>query len=124
MRARACWILSIARCPRLPDEVLVRVRACGVCRTDLHVIDGELPEAKIPVVPGHEIVGVSRESAMRSLDWRRRSRWIGWLGHTCQRCGTERGPREPLSDGAFHGISDRWRLRLRARGRAVCVQAS
>ncbi len=42
----------------LPEEVLVRVEACGVCRTDLHVVDGELPLVKPPVVPGHEIVGV------------------------------------------------------------------
>ena len=39
-------------------EVLVRVRACGVCRTDLHIVLGELPDPKVPVVPGHEIVGV------------------------------------------------------------------
>src|SRR5438128_11771014 len=39
-------------------DVLVRVRACGVCRTDLHIVDGELPDPKIPIVPGHEIIGV------------------------------------------------------------------
>jgi len=39
-------------------QVLVKVRACGVCRTDLHVVDGELPHARVPLVPGHEIVGV------------------------------------------------------------------
>ena len=40
-----------------PDQVLVRVHACGVCRTDLHVVDGELPHPKLPLIPGHEIVG-------------------------------------------------------------------
>ena len=40
-----------------PDEVLLKVRACAVCRTDLHVVDGELPHPKLPLVPGHEIVG-------------------------------------------------------------------
>ena len=40
-----------------PDEVRVRVSACGVCRTDLHVVDGELPNPKLPIVPGHEIIG-------------------------------------------------------------------
>ncbi len=40
-----------------PDQVLLRVRACGVCRTDLHVVDGELPEPKLPLVLGHEVVG-------------------------------------------------------------------
>ena len=41
-----------------PGEVLVQVRACAVCRTDLHVVDGELPKPKLPLVPGHEIIGV------------------------------------------------------------------
>ena len=41
-----------------PGQVLLEVRACGVCRTDLHLIDGELPEPRLPIVPGHEIVGV------------------------------------------------------------------
>jgi hypothetical protein len=48
------------------SEVLIRVRACGVCRTDLHVVDGELPETRYPVVPGHEIVGRSPGSATAS----------------------------------------------------------
>ena len=48
---------TIARPTPGPDEVLVRVAACGVCRTDLHVCDGELTEPKLPLVPGHEIVG-------------------------------------------------------------------
>ena len=49
---------ELANPPVLPDEVLVRVEACGVCRTDLHVIDGDLPFVKPPVIPGHEVVGV------------------------------------------------------------------
>ena len=40
-----------------PDQVLIKVIACGICRTDLHVIDGELPHPKLPLIPGHEIVG-------------------------------------------------------------------
>src|SRR5437868_6835607 len=40
-----------------PSEILIEVAACGVCRTDLHVVDGELPDARLPIVPGHEIVG-------------------------------------------------------------------
>ena len=40
-----------------PDQVLIEVEACGVCRTDLHVVDGELPDPKLPIVPGHEVVG-------------------------------------------------------------------
>jgi alcohol dehydrogenase, propanol-preferring len=44
-----------------PEQVLVRVRACGVCRTDLHVVDGELLEPKLPQIPGHEIVGIVKK---------------------------------------------------------------
>ena len=43
--------------PPGPGQVLIRVAACGVCRTDLHIVDGELPQPKVPVIPGHEIVG-------------------------------------------------------------------
>jgi len=46
----------------MPGEVLIRVRACAVCRTDLHVVDGELPNPKLPLVPGHEIVGTVVEA--------------------------------------------------------------
>src|SRR5437870_11880308 len=55
----------------LPDprpqagQVLLRVRACGVCRTDLHIADGELPDSKLPLVPGHQIVGIVEEGAGR-----------------------------------------------------------
>ena len=42
-----------------PGQILLKVRACGVCRTDLHIVDGELPDMRLPIVPGHEIVGRS-----------------------------------------------------------------
>ena len=45
-----------------PRQVLARVRACGICRTDLHVVDGELPEPKLPLVPGHQVVAVVEQS--------------------------------------------------------------
>jgi propanol-preferring alcohol dehydrogenase len=48
-----------------PSQVLVRVRACGVCRTDLHIVDGELPRLDHPIVPGHEVVGTVAEAAPR-----------------------------------------------------------
>jgi propanol-preferring alcohol dehydrogenase len=49
------------------DEVRIRVSACAVCRTDLHVVDGELPDPKLPIVPGHEIVGRVAETLTASL---------------------------------------------------------
>src|SRR6266496_4129760 len=82
-------------------QVLVRVRACAVCRTDLHILDGELAQPKLPLVPGHEIVGVVVE---RSADADRFA--IGdrvgvpWLGWTCGVCEYCRGGRENLCDRA------------------------
>jgi len=70
-----------------PGELLVRVRACGVCRTDLHVVDGELPHAKSPIVPGHEIVGVVERVGEGVEGFGPGARvGIPWLGSTCGRC--------------------------------------
>jgi len=71
-------------------EVLVRVRACGVCRTDLHVVDGELADGKIPIVPGHEIVGVveraGNEVETLAVGDRVGIPWLGWTCGTCAFC--------------------------------------
>jgi propanol-preferring alcohol dehydrogenase len=72
-------------------QVLLEVRACGVCRTDLHVVDGELAEPKLPLVPGHQIVGVTE--AGRRLG-------VPWLGWTCGECRYCRSGRENLCDRA------------------------
>ena len=77
-----------------PDEVLIRVLACGVCRTDLHVADGDLPPLGRPVVPGHEIIGEvvrvgSRVTGLREGD-RVGVPWLGWTCGTCERCSTGR----------------------------------
>jgi propanol-preferring alcohol dehydrogenase len=82
-----------------PGEILVRVAACGVCRTDLHVVDGDLPPVRSPVVPGHEIVGrVARLGA--GVDGLRDGQRVGvpWLGHSCGRCRYCRAGRENLCD--------------------------
>ncbi len=88
-----------------PDQVLVRVGACGVCRTDLHVIDGELPEPKLPLVPGHEIVGRVAAMGARVARFREGDRvGVPWLGHTCGVCPYCRSGRENLCDEpAFTG---------------------
>jgi propanol-preferring alcohol dehydrogenase len=71
----------------LPGEILVRVLACGVCRTDLHVVDGELPHPEIPLVPGHEIVGVVEELGDAVSDFVVGDRvGIPWLGYSCGVC--------------------------------------
>lgn len=82
-----------------PTEVLVRVEACGVCRTDLHVVDGELPDPSLPVVPGHEIVGRIERTGEAVRDLRTGDRvGVPWLGHTCGRCRHCRAGRENLCD--------------------------
>jgi propanol-preferring alcohol dehydrogenase len=68
-------------------EVLVRVRACGVCRTDLHVVDNELPNVEVPRVPGHEIVGIVERLGAGVNGFREGDRvGIPWLGYTCGAC--------------------------------------
>ena len=80
-------------------EVLVQVKACGVCRTDLHLADGELPQARYPVTPGHEVVGniVECGAAVRRLSPGARV-GIPWLGRTCGACEFCTSGRENLCD--------------------------
>lgn len=71
-------------------QVLVKVRACAVCRTDLHIVDGELTAAKLPLVPGHEIVGEVVEKGEDADEFEIGDRvgipWLGWTCGTCQYC--------------------------------------
>jgi len=80
-------------------EILVEVAACGVCRTDLHVVDGELDNPKLPLVPGHEIVGrvVELGSGVAGVAIGQRV-GIPWLSHTCGVCAYCRASRENLCD--------------------------
>jgi propanol-preferring alcohol dehydrogenase len=86
---------------RAPEqgEIRVRVSACGVCRTDLHVVDGELPPAMLPIIPGHEIVG-RVEALGDGVETLRLGARVGipWLGHTCGVCLYCRMGRENLCD--------------------------
>src|SRR5271157_1597027 len=81
-----------------PGQIRVRVEACGVCRTDLHVVDAELPDPKLPIVPGHEIVG-RVEAAGDGVALVPGSRvGVAWLGHACGHCPYCRNARENLCD--------------------------
>jgi propanol-preferring alcohol dehydrogenase len=84
-----------------PQQVLIAVRACAVCRTDLHVVDGELPDPKLPLVPGHEIIGNVVEKG-ESVDRFAVGDRVGvpWLGWTCGVCEYCRSGRENLCDRA------------------------
>jgi alcohol dehydrogenase, propanol-preferring len=82
-----------------PDEIRVKVAACGVCRTDLHVVDGELPNYKLPIIPGHEIVGTVLALGPRVQSLRVGERvGIPWLGHTCGLCASCIAGHENLCD--------------------------
>ena len=74
-----------------PGQVLLRVRACGVCRTDLHVVDGELPEPNLPLVLGHQVVGRTRDGRRLGAPW------LGWACGECRYCVSGR---ENLCDQA------------------------
>jgi propanol-preferring alcohol dehydrogenase len=83
-----------------PGQLLLRVRACAVCRTDLHLLDGELPDIPLPIVPGHEIV--AEVAAVPAGSRRRVGERVGvpWLGHSCGRCAFCRRAEENLCDEA------------------------
>lgn len=82
-------------------QLLIRVHACGVCRTDLHVVDGELTRGKLPIVPGHEIVGVVAEAGPGCVRFQAGDRvGVPWLGHTCGVCRYCVSGHENLCDAA------------------------
>ena len=82
-----------------PGQVRIRVTACGVCRTDLHVVDGELPHPALPLTPGHEIVGVIDALGQGVSALRVGERvGVGWLGRACHRCRYCLDDRENLCD--------------------------
>ncbi|HSC19744.1 MAG TPA: zinc-dependent alcohol dehydrogenase family protein, partial [Rhizomicrobium sp.] len=90
---------------RLPEpgagQVLIRVRACGVCRTDLHVMNGELPHPRPALIPGHEVVGIVEQLGPRAERLRTGERvGVPWLGWTCGMCEYCRSGRENLCDDA------------------------
>jgi propanol-preferring alcohol dehydrogenase len=84
-----------------PHQVLLRVHACGVCRTDLHIVDGELTHAKLPLIPGHQIVGTVVATGERVAKFQPGDRvGVPWLGHTCNHCRYCQTGRENLCDNA------------------------
>ncbi len=84
------------------DEVLIKVHTCGVCRTDLHVLDGELPGAKLPLILGHEIVGTVVENGKDASRFTVGQRvGVPWLGKTCGHCNYCLSGRENLCDEAL-----------------------
>ena len=93
--------MDIAQPKPGPGQVLIQVRACAVCRTDLHVLDGELPHPALPLIPGHEIVGNVVELGS-DAKWFNVGARVGvpWLGWTCGECAFCLSDRENLCDRA------------------------
>ena len=84
-----------------PGQVLIRVRACGLCRTDLHIVDGELKEPKLPLIPGHQIVGTVIAAGAGADRFAQGTRvGVPWLGFTCNNCRYCLSGRENLCDKA------------------------
>lgn len=84
-----------------PDQVLIRVQACGLCRTDLHIVDGELTQPQLPLIPGHQIVGRVVEVGARVAGFAVGDRvGVPWLGSTCHHCRYCLSGQENLCDQA------------------------
>ena len=103
-----CWISRAARCAwrrcrspnRVPTTCCSEVPACGACRTDLHILDGELPRPRLPLVLGHQIVGARARGGERAGLRAGDRVGVPWLGWTCGECHFCRSGRENLCDRA------------------------
>lgn len=84
-----------------PDEVLLRIKVCGVCHTDLHTVEGELLEVKLPIIPGHQVVGVVEKQGKYASRFKKGDRLgVAWLYSSCTQCGSCRNENENLCDNA------------------------
>jgi propanol-preferring alcohol dehydrogenase len=91
-----------------PGELLVRVAACAVCRTDLQLVEGDLPAHRLPVIPGHQVVGRVEAMGPGTTGWGVGERAaVGWLAGTCGACGACRSGRENLCEAAEFTAWDR-----------------
>lgn len=86
-----------------PYEVLIKVIACGVCRTDLHIVDGELPNPKLPLILGHQVVGIIDKLGEKASKYKIGTRvGVPWLGGSCHHCEFCKSERENLCDHAVY----------------------
>ncbi len=84
------------------EEILVRIKTCGVCRTDLHIVDGDLPSPKLPLIPGHEIIGTVEKVGSMVKGFRVGDRvGVPWLAYTCGECKYCRRGKENLCENAL-----------------------
>jgi len=83
------------------EEILLRVKVCGVCHTDLHTIEGELPEVKLPIIPGHQVVGVVEKHGKNATRFKEGDRLgVAWLYSACGKCAFCQRENENLCETA------------------------
>ncbi len=84
-----------------PEDILLRIRVCGVCHTDLHTVEGELPEVKPPIIPGHQVVGVVEKQGTKTSRFKEGDRLgVAWLYSACTQCGYCSRENENLCESA------------------------
>ncbi|MFC1664033.1 zinc-dependent alcohol dehydrogenase family protein [Pseudomonadota bacterium] len=104
--ARAGDALKLVQMPR-PEpnsgQILIKVSTCGICRTDLHVVDGELPQTRYPIIPGHQIIGVVEKPGDSNTGFSLGQRvGVPWLGYSCGDCHYCQNGKENLCDQAAY----------------------
>jgi propanol-preferring alcohol dehydrogenase len=84
-----------------PEDILIRVQVCGICHTDLHTVEGELPEVKLPIIPGHQVVGVVEKQGKNTSRFKEGDRLgVAWLYSSCTQCGYCTRKNENLCESA------------------------
>ncbi len=88
-----------------PEDILIRIKICGVCRTDLHTVEGELPQAKLPIIPGHEVVGIVEKQGERASRFKEGEKvGVAWLYSACGQCAfCARGNENLCKNARFTG---------------------
>ncbi len=82
-------------------EILIHIKVCGVCHTDLHTVEGELPDVRLPIIPGHQVIGTVEEMGAKAFRFKRGDRvGVAWLYSVCEECGYCRQGRENLCSSA------------------------
>jgi len=90
-----------------PEDILIRVKVCGVCHTDLHTVEGELPQVKLPIIPGHQVVGFVERRGNNTSHFKEGDRvGVAWLNSACGLCGfCERGNENLCENACFTGYN-------------------
>lgn len=84
-----------------PEDILLRIKVCGVCHTDLHTVEGELPDVKLPIIPGHQVVGVVEKQGKNASRFKEGERaGVAWLYSSCTHCGYCSREKENLCESA------------------------